>query len=281
MSKRRPPNSDRSSAGSEPGASRPAGGRTRSGGAVRSGGGPAAKPSARGARARLAEQQAAAERSRRRRKTIIGVAIGLGVAVIIGAVITAALSFGGRPSGTMAEYAAAVDRAQVPPANGGPVSFGPDDAPHTMELFVDFRCPHCAEFEREYGEVIARAEAEGRVRTEVHPLVVIDQSSAAAANAFACAAEAGYPRSYFNGLFASPSTAWDSDSLVDLATTVGQDPSPAFQNCVVNNQYGAWVQSQATLATEKNVTGTPTVFVDGELVPVETLSEQRLNELLG
>ena len=90
---------------------------------------------------------------------------------------------------------------------GQPIVFGAADAPVVVTLFADFHCPHCAEFEEEYGPVLDAARQAGRIRLEVYPMAFIDEGSAAAANAFGCAAEAGFGPATTPGCSATRSCA--------------------------------------------------------------------------
>ena len=51
----------------------------------------------------------------------------------------------------------------------------------------------------------------GRIRLEVYPMAFIDAGSTAAANAFGCAAEAGFAPGYYAGLFGNPILRWSDD----------------------------------------------------------------------
>src|SRR5687768_15008072 len=79
----------------------------------------------------------------------------------------------------------------VPIAEGKPIVLGSADAPVKLRLYEDFHCPHCAEFEEEFGPVLTAAQNSGQAAVELYPMSFIDSGSAAAANAMACAAEAG------------------------------------------------------------------------------------------
>ena len=52
-------------------------------------------------------------------------------------------------------------------------------------------------------------------------MAFIDAGSTAAANAFACAAEAGLRPGYYAGLFANQILRWSDDQLLALPAAVG------------------------------------------------------------
>ena len=106
-----------------------------------------------------------------------------------------------------------------------------------VTVFADFHCPHCAEFEEDYGPVLDAARQAGRIRVEIFPMAFIDAGSAAAANAFACAAEAGFAPGYYAGLFANQILRWSDDQLLALPAAVGATRTPAFAACVTGRRH--------------------------------------------
>lgn len=163
---------------------------------------------------------------------------------------------------------------------GQPVVFGQAAAPKVVTLFSDFHCPHCADFEAEFGPVLDGARRAGRVRVEVHPMAFIDEGSVSAANAFACASEAGFGPGYYAGLFANPMLRWSDRQLSGLPEAVGATPTPTFERCVVDRTHAGWVDSITTAAGQRGVTATPTLFVDGAPVDVTELTAPGLAAML-
>ena len=163
---------------------------------------------------------------------------------------------------------------------GQPVVLGDASAPATVTLFVDFHCPHCAEFEDQYAPVLDRARQSGRARVEIYPMAFIDEGSAAAANAFACAAEAGFGPGYYAGLFANRNLTWNDDQLLALASAVGGTASPEFTRCVTSRTHAGWVESINTAAEQQGVTSTPGLFVGGTRVDVAKLTPDRLAAMI-
>jgi protein-disulfide isomerase len=147
-------------------------------------------------------------------------------------------------------------------------------------VFADFHCPHCAEFEEEYGPVLDKARQEGRIRLEVYPMAFIDEGSAAAANAFGCASQAGFGSAYFAGLFANPTLRWSDDQLTALPSAVGVTAPAAFSQCVTDRANADWVDSINAAAAERGVTATPTVLVDGAPVDLTTLTPDDLARMI-
>src|SRR4029450_9638964 len=58
--------------------------------------------------------------------------------------------------------------------NGQPIVLGPSQGAATITLYEDFHCPHCAEFEEQFGPVITQAQQSGAARVELYPMAFID-----------------------------------------------------------------------------------------------------------
>src|SRR5207342_2185769 len=150
---------------------------------------------------------------------------------------------------------------------GKPIPLGSADAPVTITLYEDFHCPHCADFEEEFGPTITQAQESGTARVELYPMSFIDEGSITAANAMACAAEAGFGQAYYLGLFANHTLQWSDPQLIELATKVsGAPPSEAFKTCVTSKAHAGWVSSINATAEKKGVAQTPTVLINQKSV---------------
>lgn len=153
------------------------------------------------------------------------------------------------------------------PREGKPVRFGESDAPVTMSLFEDFRCPHCQDFESEVGRTISGLVRSGRLQVRIYPLTFVepDGASASTANAFACSVVAGFGPAYRAGLFANDKLAWTDDQLIGLAREIdaGRARSAGFAGCVRDGKKHGWLDSIAEAAERKKVRETPTVFING------------------
>lgn len=160
--------------------------------------------------------------------------------------------------------------------SGQPLVFGPADAPVTLRLYEDFHCPHCADFEEEFGPVIADAQAAGQARLALYPMAFIDAGSAAAANAMACAAESGFGPGYYAGLFANASLSWSNEQLLELAEQVNGGVSEQFRSCVTSRRHAGWVESINAVARAEGVTGTPALYLNDQLVHLADLTPDEL-----
>lgn len=214
-------------------------------------------------RARIAAAQAA--RRRKRRKLAVLVVAIVVVLAAAGVGIGYATNFG-KPN---ASHSSGDSKSWGPVKikKGKPITLGEDDSPVTMTTYEDFRCPHCQEMHKKLGSTISDLQKSGKLKLELNILPVIDQQdqqhgSARAGNAMACAAEEGFGQAYYKGLFDNAGKNWTNSQLIDLADDVGK-PKKEFSGCVKDMKHQDWVQSVAEKAQSKNVTSTPTVFIDG------------------
>lgn len=216
-------------------------------------------------RARIAAEAAGRRKKRRSLALILLVIVVVVAAAGIG--IGYATNFG-KPR---AQTASGTGWGPVKITPGQPIQLGKDGAPVTLTLYEDFRCPHCAEFERSLGSTITDLQKSGKVKVDLYVLTIIDnedgtQGSLRSGNAMACAAEEGFGEAYYNALYANYGKAWTDQQLIDLANQVG-DPSNSFSSCVSGLKHQDWLQSAAQAANDHQVTGTPTVFVNGTVRP--------------
>jgi len=144
----------------------------------------------------------------------------------------------------------------------------------TVDLYEDFQCPTCHELEKAMGaEFTSLAEA-GRIKLVVHVLSFLDDnlkndSSTRAANAAACAADAGkflsYHRAVFDGFPAQEGTGYTDAQLTQFAGAAGitGNALPTWQKCTTSGQHATYVTEVQTGAEKAGVFGTPTVKLNG------------------
>jgi len=226
-------------------------------------------------RARLAAEQTAARK--RDQRILFAVIAGFVLVVVAGGIGLQAWRTNRPPS---AAPSTAVSASPVTISNGRPIVLGSSQGPATITLYEDFHCPHCAEFEEQFGPVIQQAQDSGAARVELYPMSFIDEGSVTAANAMACAAEAGFGQAYYLGLFANHTLQWSDPQLIDLATKVGGSPTEAFKTCVTRKAHADWVSSINATADENGVTQTPTMLINGQPVDIANLTPDALKAMI-
>jgi protein-disulfide isomerase len=165
---------------------------------------------------------------------------------------------------------------------GTVVTAGQGTAPVTVAIYEDFLCPVCERFENRYGDEIAAALNEGRVKVEYHATAILDARSdppgysTLAANAALCAVPAGIWPAFHERLFAEQPAEGGPGLTAAQLSAIGTElgAGPEFAPCVEANGNAAAIAA-ATEASAANPAlqtdgqfGTPTVAVDGRKVDV-------------
>jgi protein-disulfide isomerase len=118
----------------------------------------------------------------------------------------------------------------------------------------------------------------GDLQVRYHPLSFINSGSERAANAFGCAIDQGLTHEFYDAVFAAQgaeSVPFTNDQLIDIGAGIGID-SPEFATCVNDGTYDGWAQNVDASQAEAGVTGTPTVFLNGELTDLPAYEPQAL-----
>ncbi|TDD49858.1 disulfide bond formation protein DsbA [Kribbella antibiotica] len=161
---------------------------------------------------------------------------------------------------------------------GEGVTVGKDSAKVQIDLYLDFRCPHCAEFEELTGSTIDKLVADGTAKLTYWPLAFVNpDASPRLANAFAAAAANGKALTYADEMYRDFKKSWNDDQLIELAKQLGIGDAK-FQQAVQGNTYGSWVTSVGKSADARGVTGTPTVFVNDKKLETKDLAPEGLQK---
>ncbi len=168
-----------------------------------------------------------------------------------------------------------------PGTNGQGVTVGKAGAPNKIEIYLDFRCPHCKEFEDEAGEELDKLVDDGTATLTYEPMAFVDpEVSPRAANGFAAAAAAGKARSYADALYANFGKAWTDDQLIDLGKQLGITDA-SFADSVRKDTWSTWIESVGAAAQTRGVTGTPTVYVNGKQLASSQLTAEGIKAAVG
>lgn len=171
------------------------------------------------------------------------------------------------------------DRYTAPPGateDGSGVALG--NGPVTIDVYEDFICPSCRQFEKQTGAMLDGLVAVGKVRTVYHPVAYLDRSSttrysARSSAASGCAAEGGKFREYAKALFERQppegGRGLGDGELISIGTTVGLDED-RFGSCVGHGKYKAWSAHVTDDAATRGVTGMPAIYVAGRQVQPST-----------
>ena len=83
-------------------------------------------------------------------------------------------------------------------------------------------------------------------------------------------------RPYYAALFANHTLDWSDSQLTQLAQQVNGSVPDAFSTCVTQRSHEDWVNSINDAASAAGVTGTPTMFLDGQQVDLTTVTPDGL-----
>ncbi|MFT4110228.1 DsbA family protein [Propionicimonas sp.] len=245
-------------------------------------------------RERLRQAQAAAARQQRLTR-IIGVGAAVLALVVVGVIIGVVVQ--------QRNTTAASDAAAITPPNatsdGKAIVQNPgkakDGAP-VVELFFDYQCPVCKQFESAYGSALTALAASGDIELHYRNMTFLDQNlnndaSTRAGIAAACADVVGAYSDFHNAIYANQ-PATEGAGYTD---TVLRDTIPAsvgltgtdlatFQSCYDNQSTKSFVNGtnelgqQDMLSINKQVS-TPTVHVNGKDLPINTIAEVSPDDL--
>lgn len=238
-----------------------------------------------------------AAKKARKRKIIVQSSVIVGIVAvlaIVGVVIFTSVGAGGGAAANPKNMASggllltSPTKAVTTPA----IKSGAQPTPTKMELdgktahiqiWLDYQCPYCDQFETTNNDQIKQWLSEGSATLEVHPVAILDSTqnkeySTRAAAAASCVANSE-PSKFFDinaALFANQpdeqtGTGLTNAEILKIFKDAGVE-SKAITDCVNNQTYADFVTGMTTNATTnsqlKNPTtgsfGTPTVFVNGE-----------------
>lgn len=143
----------------------------------------------------------------------------------------------------------------------------------TVDIYLDFLCPHCAELEDRLGDTIEEMVTAGDMTLALHPVTLIDPTqSARAAAAFSCAADTGTNSmlGFERALFANQAGDTSAGALIKIAKSVGIT-GPTFTACINDETELGWASAvnadaQTQVAKVSGSFGTPTIIVNGKLI---------------
>ncbi|MBF4621441.1 MULTISPECIES: thioredoxin domain-containing protein [Clavibacter] len=172
-------------------------------------------------------------------------------------------------------------QAQVT-AEADAVSVGAADAPVTLDIYEDYSCPHCQEYEATTGDLLDRLAGSGQVRVVYHPIQIVTNYGSTAGSTAACVLQhdpSAWPDVH-SALFANHSAATDSWTGADFSSwlTSRGVTDPEAITCTEKGAFTSWIGSNTDVAAAAGVTGTPTLMIGGQ--KTATVSGQGLVDAL-
>ena len=147
---------------------------------------------------------------------------------------------------------------------------GDVNAPVTIVEFSDYECPFCARFALEtYPQIVDEYIDKGLVRLvyKDYPLTNIHPQAVPAAVAANCIADNLSNEEYFefHDIVYSRQAALSANTIRDWALEVGLSDAQ-YDACIADSSYSDEVYGDFDEGTAFGVTGTPTLFINGEIV---------------
>ncbi|NDU76556.1 thioredoxin domain-containing protein [Actinomadura sp. DSM 109109] len=231
----------------------------------------------RSARERLAaerKRQAAREKQRRLLAIVLGSVVAVAVVVVATVLIIDQKNKNGR---------AEVHKGALAPvsrqADGSILMAQAGVTKPELEIFEDFQCPICKQFEEATGKTVLQLAQQGKVKVVYRPFHLFGQqkdpiriNSLRSAEAALCVPAAQWI-SYHDALFKFQPNEGDEgfapDDLVKWGKDVGVT-DPAFEKCVRDEQKKSMVDAMTKYALQdRGVQGTPSVFLNGKQLDQE------------
>jgi protein-disulfide isomerase len=167
---------------------------------------------------------------------------------------------------------------------------GNKDAKVTIIEFADFRCPFC---EKIYTDTIPQIMKDyvdtGKAKFAYRQFAFLGPASTTAANAAECANEQGKFWEFHDNLFdnqppESDVSIFTTDKLTSIAQGLGVNASQ-FKSCLESTKYNDKVTQDMTDGQAAGVTGTPTLFINGQSIvgaqpysAIKAIIDQKLAE---
>lgn len=200
--------------------------------------------------------------------------------LLLAGVVALWMARGGDDAGQRPQPVSAT-AVEANPAAG--VAIGPEDAPVTIMEFVDYQCPHCAQFASLTGKMLRR----NFVQTDSARWILYDfplgtfPNSVPAAVAARCAGDQGSYWAMEEVLFARQQD-WGNErnptgTFVDYAEDLGLD-TESFRRCVEEQRHMEQIMASRRYGRQLGVKSTPTIFVNGEPLPTSQMGYQSLAE---
>jgi protein-disulfide isomerase len=157
--------------------------------------------------------------------------------------------------------------ASVSAADGYGIVLNPSAKP-TIDVYIDYQCPACKNFELINGGYLNEVIAQNKAKVVYHPMTFIGPESILAANAAACAADENefvdMNLALFQGQASSENSGkWQNDTLLNLGKSVGIN-SAKFEKCIKDGNYVKWTGNVSAASAKANINSTPTIFVNGK-----------------
>ncbi|MGW2819118.1 DsbA family protein [Streptomyces sp. NPDC001415] len=157
---------------------------------------------------------------------------------------------------------------------GAEIVVGDPNAPHTVKVYEDPRCPFCMHYEGGGAAAVAKLAAEKKVKIRYTIASFLDanfggDSSKRAVNAMRASVDQGKFAEFHAAVFASQPAketddAFTADNLLKIADKVPGLRGPAFDKAVRENTYKDFVKAAEGAFEDSGVNSSPVILIDGK-----------------
>lgn len=197
----------------------------------------------------------------------------LPASILVAALLIAGAVIYSAGSKNASQPAAVIETVGVKDLSDDDVILGDPKAPVTIVEFGDYQCPFCGRFfQTTEQELRSEYIKSGKVKMIYRDFAFLGPESQSAALASQCAAEQGKFWAYHDKIFEAEIADGKEHNgnlsnafLKSLASSLGLD-SAEFNSCLDSQKYKDEIQKDYNDGLAAGVQGTPTTFVNGELV---------------
>ncbi|MFD7590998.1 DsbA family protein [Kitasatospora sp. NPDC059811] len=164
------------------------------------------------------------------------------------------------------------DHAEPPSGSSGDsIPVGYQQAPATLVVYEDYDCAACRKFAERFDPTLRQLVAENRLVIQYHPVTTDGRkTSAQAANAAACAQDAGKFAAFREVLVAAGKQDPDAkQGLRSLADRVSELRSAAFDRCVDDGTHAGWVSRESGTFAKQFHTDAPVAVLNGDRIEID------------
>ena len=146
----------------------------------------------------------------------------------------------------------------------------------TVDVYEDFQCPHCLEFEQKVGATLVADAKANLAQVRYHSLAFLSSYSTRAANAALCVSDVSVDAFVrYHSLLFTPQvqpkegTAGRSDTqLINYAKQIklSTNDVSSVRSCVLGNTHKGLVAAITDRASKKGINSTPTILINGKSV---------------
>lgn len=173
--------------------------------------------------------------------------------------------------------------AEATPLPDGALAMArPGVASPVVDVYEDFACPHCGDFDRMHDPMLKQLAVAGKAKVVFRPMVVFGEgnqpaygNSLRAAAALRCVGDGARWLTYQDALYSHQPASlqtpgYSTDDLVQWASGIvtGDD----FESCVRTQRLAGSVKEVSRRYIDDGVTGTPSVRVNGRTLGSQEIS---------